>query len=119
MYVMVMKMLWNGHGIIFWLCYCSFIMVPVVIEWLVMVHSLCLNSLCLERLWTYEDKRVVLLGKVHILEEDISLGVRMEDILEVARILHIVGMMDVHIEVLVMEFHVVVYMKNMIWTTTI
>ncbi len=58
MYVMVMEMLWNGYEIIIWSCCCSFIMVSVVIRWLVMVHSLCCNSLCVQTLGTYKGKEV-------------------------------------------------------------
>eukprot|EP01084_Bolivina_argentea_P266792 452671_1 len=58
MYIMVMEMLWNGHKMIILPCCCSFIMVSVVIRWLVMVHSLCCNSLCVQTLGTYKGKEV-------------------------------------------------------------
>ncbi len=55
---MVMEILWNGYEMIILPCCCSFIMVSVVIRWLVMGRSLCLNSLCVETLWTYKGKEV-------------------------------------------------------------
>ncbi len=52
---MVMKMLWNGHGLIISQYCCSFIMVSVVIGWCVMVDWLYLG-LCMVTLWTYKGE---------------------------------------------------------------
>ncbi len=46
MYAMLMKMLWNGYGIIIFARCCSMRWVPEVVWWLCMVYLLCFNSLC-------------------------------------------------------------------------
>ncbi len=55
MQAVVVEMLWNGSGIFFCLCCCSFIWVPVVAGWCsVVVYSLDLKSLCFEISYTVE-----------------------------------------------------------------
>ncbi len=58
MQAMVVEMLWNDYGIVFCLCCCNFIWAPVVLSWWIMVHSLCLKSVCLETLWIYKGNTV-------------------------------------------------------------
>ncbi len=68
MYLMVMKILWNGHTIILCPGCCVFIKVATVIGWLVMVCSLCVKWSYVQRLeilWTYKGKEGSYSGGVY------------------------------------------------------
>eukprot|EP01084_Bolivina_argentea_P069471 126407_1 len=59
MQTMIVEMVWNGYVIIFWLCWCSFIWVLVVLSWWVMSYSLgYFQSLCMKILWMYKRDTV-------------------------------------------------------------